>query len=73
MTYASWTPDSLYRPILVCGIFQAVKGFSVEEIASNMYSFDPDIAQSILTRSTLNKYLINIHMICKIRKKMRGK
>ena len=44
-------------------IVQAVRGFSVHfwkklpffaQMISNMYSFDPDIAQSILTRLTPN-------------------
>ena len=44
-------------------LVQAVRGFSVHfckklqffaQIIGNMYSFDPDIAQSILTRLTPN-------------------
>ena len=47
----------------VTAVVQAVMGFSVHfwkklqfvaQIISNMYSFDPDIAQSILTRLTHN-------------------
>ena len=51
-------------------LVQAVRGFSVHfwkklpffaQMISNMYSFDPDIAQSILTVLTPNQHVISIH------------
>ena len=53
----------LNQVIKVNKVVQAVRGFSVHfwkklqffaQMISNMYSFDPDIAKSILTRLTPN-------------------